>query len=90
MRKTDRNELESNLIQAVKDAGQDLIDNAEDIVGKTNLVSSMAITIRFDPEVNMLIPLVNVEKERLCRNAYERYICNSKGEKTGWQRSVKV
>lgn len=81
MRKTNRKDFKNNLVQAVKDVGQALIDNAEDIVGKTNLVSSMTIIIRFDPEVNMLIPLVNVEKERLCRNAYERYIYNSKGEK---------
>lgn len=78
MRKTNRKEFESNLVQAVKDVGQDLINNAEDIVGKTDLLSSITITILLDPERNMLLPVINVEKEYLCKSAYERY--NLKGD----------
>lgn len=79
MRKTNRKDFKNNLVQAVKDVGQDLINNAEDIVGKIDLLSSITITILLDSERNMFLPVINVEKKHLCRSTYERYI--SKGEK---------
>lgn len=61
------------LTEAVEDAGQDLIDRAADIVGGSDLLSSMTITIRFDPEYNMRLPRIEVYKEYLCKNALDRF-----------------
>lgn len=62
----------AKLVQSVKDAGQDLIDNAEEFVGKADLLSGMTITLRFDPSFNMLQPTIDVDKEYICKTAYER------------------
>lgn len=63
----------AELAQAVKDAGQDLIDNAEAFVGEAGLLSNMTITIRFDPNFDMLHPIINFDKEYACKTAYERW-----------------
>lgn len=60
------------LVQAVKDAGQDIIDNADDYVGKTDMLSTMSIVLTFDPSFSMLNPTIKVEKEYLCRRAIKR------------------
>lgn len=60
------------LVQLVKDAGQDIIDNADDYVGKTDMLSTMNITIAFDPSFSMLSPTIEVEKEYLCQRAIKR------------------
>ena len=60
------------LVQAVKDAGQDIIDNADDYVGKTEMLSNMSIVLTFDPSFSMLSPTIEVEKEYLCKRAIKR------------------
>lgn len=62
----------AKLTQAVKDAGQDLIDNAEAFVGEADLLSIMTITLRFDPSFSMLQPTIDVDKEYICKTAFER------------------
>ena len=60
------------LAQTVRDVGQELIDNASDIAGENPMLSSMTITIHFEPEFNMLAPTIDVNKVYLCKRAYER------------------
>lgn len=62
----------AELAQAVKDAGQDLIDNAEEFVGEADLLSDMTITLHFDPNFSMLQPTIEVDKEYICKTAFER------------------
>lgn len=74
---TNKENFRKNLVDAVKDAGLDLIDNAEEFVGEADLLSSMTITIRFDPDFNMRFPVINIDKDYLSKAAYDRYV---KGE----------
>lgn len=66
------NKFNEKLAQTISDIGQDLIDNASDIVGSNPLISRMIITINFDPEFNMLSPTICVNKEYLCKRAADR------------------
>ena len=57
------------LVRAIREVGQDIIDNAEDYAGATPYLSRMTITIDFDPEIGvggMLTPEINVDKTYLC------------------------
>lgn len=65
--------FQQKLIQAVKDAGQEIVDNAEDFVGSGSMLSDMTITIRFDPEHGMYLPTIDVDKTYLCKRAYDRF-----------------
>lgn len=38
------------LVRAIQEAGQDIVDNAEDYAGTTPYLSRMTITIDFNPE----------------------------------------
>ena len=42
--------FKEGLIEAIKVAGQMIIDNAEDIAGKTEYMSYLDISVNFDPE----------------------------------------
>ena len=66
------NDFQKKLIRAVKDAGQEIVDNAEDFVGSSNMLSDMTITIRFDPESNMYLPAIDVDKTYICKRAWDR------------------
>lgn len=66
-------DFQKKLIQAVKDAGQEIVDNAEDFVGSANMLSDMTITIRFDPERDMCLPTIEVDKTYLCKPAWDRF-----------------
>ena len=66
------NDFNQKLAQAIRDAGQELIDQADDISGTNPMLSSLTITIYFDPEWNMLNPTIDVDKEYLCRRAVDR------------------
>ena len=68
----DANTFHEKLVQAVKDVGQDIIDNAEDYVGSANMISEMIITARFGPGFDMLAPTIEVEKNYLCKKAVDR------------------
>ena len=57
------------LVRAIREVGQDIIDNAEDYAGATPYLSRMTITIDFNPEIGvggMLTPEINVDKTYLC------------------------
>lgn len=57
------------LVRAIREVGQDIIDNAEDYAGATPYLSRMTITIDFDPKISvggMLTPEINVDKTYLC------------------------
>lgn len=57
------------LVRAIREVGQDIIDNAEDYAGATPYLSRMTITIDFDPKIGvggMLTPEINVDKTYLC------------------------
>lgn len=66
------NDFHQKLAQAIRDVGQELIDQAEDISGTNPMLSNLTITIHFDPEWNMLNPMIDVDKEYLCRRAVDR------------------
>ena len=61
----DINTFHEKLVQAVKDVGQDIVENAEDYVGSASMLSDMTITIRFDPIFDMFAPTIEVEKNYL-------------------------
>ena len=69
--------FQKKLADAVRDAGQDLINNADEYVNSVDLLTSMTITVKFDPEFSMLQPTIEIDKEYLCKTAYDRY---TKGE----------
>lgn len=68
----DINTFHEKLVQAVKDVGQDIVENAEDYVGSASMLSDMTITIRFDPNFDMFAPTIEVEKNYLCKKAVDR------------------
>lgn len=70
------NDFKEMLTNSIKDVGQELIDMAEDIAhdARKNLISKVTITVSFDPETCTLqLPMINIEKEYLCKTAIDRY-----------------
>ena len=71
----ERPSFAEQLTEAIKDAGQQLIDMAEDLAhdaGK-NFLSNITIYVRFDPEIQtMQIPTIQVDKEYICKAAMNR------------------
>ena len=53
------------LVEAVKAAGQMMIDNAEDAVGKTDLISDFSISFDFSQENNGGIPEMTIIRSHL-------------------------
>lgn len=56
--------FKEGLIEAIKVAGQMIIDNAEDIAGKTENMSYLDISVNFDPE-NGSIPELNINRSHM-------------------------
>ena len=56
--------FKEGLIEAIKVAGQMIIDNAEDIAGKTEHMSYLDISVNFDPEFGS-IPELNIYRTHL-------------------------
>lgn len=65
-------DFHKRLAQTIRDVGKELIEQAEDISGTNPMLSSITITIDFDPEYNMLNPTIEVNKEYLCKRAIDR------------------
>lgn len=53
------------LVEAVKAAGQMMIDNAEDAVGNTDLISDFRISFEFSQENNGGIPEMTIMRSHL-------------------------
>lgn len=53
------------LVEAVKAAGQMMIDTAEDAVGKTDLISDFSISFNFSQENNGSIPKMTIIRSHL-------------------------
>lgn len=53
------------LVEAVKAAGNMLIDNAEDLVGKTKCICDFQITFDFDQELYDSIPRMTVTRSHM-------------------------
>ena len=53
------------LIEAVKAAGQMMIDNAEDIVGHLDLMTDFCIKFEFSQENNGSIPVMTITRSHL-------------------------
>lgn len=66
-----------DLVQAVKDVGQEIIDRSEDIVGTGDLLSNLTIRVYFDPNFDMRCPTIEVSKEYIAKTACDRM---NKGE----------
>lgn len=56
--------FKEGLIEAIKVAGQMIIDNAEDIAGKTEFMSYLDISVNFDLEMNS-VPELNIYRSHL-------------------------
>ena len=62
------------LTECVKAAGQMIIDMAEDIVGKTDYISDLAIEVHFDQE-NRSIPEITITRMHLpCKETLEHLL----------------
>lgn len=68
MKKEDFREALTNYI---KDAGQEIIDRAEEIAD-SDLISDLHIDIDFNQETNASVPVISWRTEVICRTAYER------------------
>lgn len=66
----EKQSFKEQLTDAIKDAGMQLIDMAEDLANDAdkNLLSSLTIYVRFDPE----IPTIQVDKEYICKATIDR------------------
>ena len=53
------------LIEAVKAAGQMMIDNAEDTVGNTDLMTDFSIKFDFSQENNGSVPVMTITRSHL-------------------------
>ena len=53
------------LIEAVKAAGQMMIDNAEDAVGNIDLMTDFSIKFEFSQENNRSIPVMTITRSHL-------------------------
>lgn len=62
----------ARLANEIRDAGQDLIDNAEGYVGNIDMLSDIKITISFDISRMTFSPMIRVDKEYVCKHAYDR------------------
>lgn len=58
------NNFKEYLIESIKTAGQMIIENAEDIAGKTVHMSKLTITADFDPEMAS-IPEITITRSHL-------------------------
>ncbi|MBQ8237887.1 MAG: hypothetical protein IJZ39_07065 [Oscillospiraceae bacterium] len=62
------------LVAYIKDAGQDLIDRAEQMVGPdTDLISEFNIHISFPQELGSM-PIIEWSTEVISKNAHKRYL----------------
>ncbi len=66
------NDFHKRLAQTIRDVGEELIEQAEDISGTNPMLSRITITIDFDPDFNMLSPTIEVNKEYFCKRAIDR------------------
>ena len=61
------------LVQQIKDCGQDLIDNAEKYVDDTDMLTDMTIYIRFELGQSFgSSPTIDVTKTGLCKHTVNR------------------
>ena len=62
-----------DLIKQIKDAGQELIDRAEDMVSEnTDLISNFSINIYFPSGECVSVPELSWSTETLCKNTLKR------------------
>jgi hypothetical protein len=71
----EKQSFKEQLTDAIKDAGMQLIDMAEDLANDAdkNLLSRLTIYVRFDPEFCIMqMPTIQVDKEYICKAAIDR------------------
>ena len=60
------------LVQQIKDVGQEIIDRAEDMVGDgTNLITSFMISVDFPQGESIPVPIIKWETGAVCRKTLE-------------------
>lgn len=63
------------LVECIKTAGQMIIDNAEDIAGKTDHISELNISVEFDQEFYGSIPEITITRSHFPdKEALERLL----------------
>lgn len=73
-------EFHNRLVKSLKAISLDISDNAESLIGDTPFLSSLTITINFDPEFNALCPTINVNKNYFSKRVLD-LLEEKKGEK---------
>ena len=58
------NQYRTYLIESIKIGAQMMYDMAEDIVGKSDCISNLTVTINFDPEV-CSVPEITIKRSHL-------------------------
>lgn len=66
------------LINAVIDAGNELIKNAQEYIGDTEMLTSVDITIKLDPTQ---VPIIEVKQNYICKTACDRMIHEITGDR---------
>lgn len=59
------------LVQSIKEAGQDVINRAEEIA-QGELISDLKVILHFDPTFSMLHPTIEINREHLCKATFDR------------------
>lgn len=73
-RPTNKKNYREQLVAYIKDAGQELIDRAEQMVGPdTDLISNFDIHISFPQDCGS-IPVIEWTTEVISKNAHKRYL----------------
>lgn len=76
-----KDNFKEGLIEAIKVAGQMIIDNAEDIAGKTEYMSNLNILVDFDPEMQSIPELTITRSHLPSRENLEHIFDTFKGKK---------
>lgn len=69
---TKHTDFREDLIQTVKDVGQEIIDRAEDIVGEGDRLCALDIRVSMDSVDGMYCPTICVDREYAVRRIIDR------------------
>ena len=69
------------ITESIKTGAQMMYDMAEDIAGKSDFISNLTVTIKFDPEMRY-IPELTIERSHLPNQEQLNRYCGIKQNKT--------
>ena len=72
------NELRETLVRTIKEVGQEVTENAEELLGSDPYLTSLRIVIDWTPstgnDISKTIPTIEVTKEHYSKNAIKIYL----------------